>query len=50
VVVQHVSNGNEFATWLGPESRHSFDLRVFVMSWLCCFAIFFVVEVVDVKE
>jgi len=50
-VVQHASFVNQFATWLSPEGRHSFDLRVFVTSWLCWFFLrFFVVEKMDVKE
>lgn len=40
MVVQHVSFVIQFATWLSPKGRHSSDLRVFVTSWLWCFAIF----------
>ena len=49
MVALHVSFVNQCVTWLRAECTHCFDLRVFITSCLCRFAICFV-EMLDVKE
>jgi hypothetical protein len=50
VMAQHVSFAKECVTCLRSECSHSLDVRVFIVSFLCSLAIFFFVEMVDMKE